>query len=380
MGSPSYEAGRSDNEGPTHRVSVASLAVGKFELTRGQFAAFVNATGYNAGSACNTFEGGKGEKRSGRNWQNPGYSQGDKHPAVCLNWDDAKAYVTWLARKTGKGYRLLSEAEWEYATRAGTTTARYWGDSPDQACGYANVMDATGKSQVPGVTWEAHNCTDGSAYTANAGSYKPNAFGLYDMIGNAWEWTEDCWNDNYNGAPTDGSAWTGEACGRRVLRGSAWGNIPQDARSAKRGWGDSAVRGDGSGFRLGRMLDQDSAAKPTPMQSETIIHGQEWADSDNGANIDWNEATRYCASKGSGWRLPTVAELQGNYAAGQPTPCGPYECRVASKSRLTVPWFWSNERKGSSEAWYVNLGNGTLAAVQVDGWLNSQRALCVRRP
>jgi formylglycine-generating enzyme required for sulfatase activity len=254
MGSPASETGRFDREGPQHRVSIRSFAAGRLEVTRGQFAAFVRDSGHSGGNECFTFEGGKSEKRSGRNWQNPSYGQTDSHPAVCVSWDDAKAYVAWLARKTGKGYRLLSEAEWEHGARAGTSTARYWSESPDQACGYANVLDGTGKSQVPDVTWEAHNCTDGHAYTAPGGSFKPNAFGLYDMIGNAWEWTEDCSNDNYNGAPGDGSVWTSGDCEKRVIRGSSWYERPQFARSASRGRNVTAGRGNGLGFRLARTL------------------------------------------------------------------------------------------------------------------------------
>jgi len=255
MGSPASEAGRFDSEGPQHRVSVNRFAAGKFEVTRGQFAAFVNASGYNAGSECYTFEGGRSEKRSGRNWQNPGYAQAENHPVVCVSWDDAKAYIAWLSQKTNKSYRLLSEAEWEYAARAGSSTARYWGASPDAACAHANGMDATGKSQVPGISWEVHNCNDGSAYTAAVGSYKPNAFGLYDMIGNVWEWTEDCWNKNYTGAPSDGAAWTtGECSVGRVLRGASWYFIPRYARVATRDWFVPSSRNINYGFRLARTL------------------------------------------------------------------------------------------------------------------------------
>jgi formylglycine-generating enzyme required for sulfatase activity len=256
MGSPSGEADRDDDEGPRHQVSIRSFAAGKYEITRGQFAVFVAASGHNAGNECVTasYEGGKAENRSGRNWQNPGYSQADNHPAVCVNWDDVKAYVAWLSRKTGKNYRLLSEAEWEYAARAGTTTARYWGESPDQACSYANVIDATGNSQGSGVTWKVHKCTDGHAYTAPVGSFKPNAFGLYDMIGNVFERTEDCWNGSYSGAPTDGSAWTDGECGRRVVRGGSWYSSPLVARSAKRLKFDSTYRINYYGFRVARTL------------------------------------------------------------------------------------------------------------------------------
>ncbi len=254
MGSPSTESGHFDDEGPQHRVSVMSFAAGKFEVTRGQFAAFVNSTGHNAGNECRMFEGGKWEKRSARNWQNPDYSQADNHPVVCVSWDDAKAYTAWLSRKTKHSYRLLSEAEWEYAARAGTSTSRYWGDSPDAACTYANLMDVTGMSQVPGVTGEIHNCSDGNSHTAGVGSYTPNAFGLYDMTGNVWEWTEDCINDGYSGAPSDGSAWTTGDCERRVLRGASWLSNPERARSAVRIGVVDSVRDGHFGFRLARTL------------------------------------------------------------------------------------------------------------------------------
>lgn len=255
MGSPGSEASRYDSESPQRRVSVRSFAAGKLEITRGQFAAFVKDSGHNAGSKCRTFEDGKMGERSGRNWRNPGYSQADSHPVVCVSWDDAKAYVAWLSRKTGKSYRLLSEAEWEYAARAGTSTARYWGESPDQACGYANVGDQTTKSQVPGWIYDVHNCTDGHATTAPGGSFKPNAFGLYDMIGNAWEWTEDCWNKTYSGALSDGNAWTtGECSVGRVLRGGSWSSLPKFARVAHRNRDVTAAQGSGVGFRLARML------------------------------------------------------------------------------------------------------------------------------
>jgi formylglycine-generating enzyme required for sulfatase activity len=255
MGSPSSEAERYPGEDPVHKVTIArDFALGKTHVTRGQFAQFVNATGHDAGGKCYTFENGKYAEHSERSWRGPGFAQKDDHPAVCLNWSDAKAYVEWLSRKTGKNYRLPSEAEWEYAARAGTTTVRFWGDSPDQACSHANVMDSTGKEKVPGVTWEGHNCSDGYAYTSPAASFKPNAFGLYDMIGNTWEWTEDCWNENYNGAPSDGSAWTRGECLKRVLRGGSWYFTPRYARSATRYRFLSTFRNYIYGFRIASSL------------------------------------------------------------------------------------------------------------------------------
>lgn len=134
MGSPDSEAGRGDDEGPVHLVIVATFALGKTEITRGQFAAFVKKTKYSTGDKCWMLDGGKFSERIG-NWREPGYSQDNQHPVACINWNDAKAYAEWMSRKTGKKYRLPTEAEWEYAARGKTSAARYWGNNPDEACG-----------------------------------------------------------------------------------------------------------------------------------------------------------------------------------------------------------------------------------------------------
>ncbi len=254
MGSPSYETGRDSDEEPMHRVSVKRFALGKTHLTRGEFASFISQTGYQTGGSCSTFAGGKWEDRQGILWKDPGFPQDDSHPVVCVNWNDAKAYVDWLSRKTGQNYRLPSEAEWEYAARAGTTTARYWGESPDLACHYANVGDSTLKRQVTDLRGETHNCSDGYAYTSPGARFAPNAFGLYDVIGNALEWTEDCVNGNYVGAPNDGSAWLTGNCTGRVLRGGSWINVPRYARSAIRSGITASGRFTGIGFRIARMI------------------------------------------------------------------------------------------------------------------------------
>jgi len=253
MGSPSTEAGRFDSEDPMHHVEVHSFALGKNSITRGQFAAFVKATNYDTGNECRTFEDGKGKERIGRSWRNSGFSQDDNHPVVCISWNDANEYAKWLSKQTGKLYRLPSEGEWEYAARAGTTTARYWGDSPDQACSYANVGDQALKEQVAGVTWEIHNCNDGFAYTAPVGTFKPNAFGLYDMQGNVMQWMYDDCHSNYNGAPSDGRAWTGNDASH-IVRGGSWILNPRSVRSAKRLWFDSEYRGSNVGFRIAMTL------------------------------------------------------------------------------------------------------------------------------
>lgn len=253
MGSPDSEGGRANDEGPVHRVKITTFALGKTEITRGQFAAFVKKTKYSTGDKCQTLEGGKFVERSG-SWGNPGYSQDDQHPVACISWNDAKAYAEWLSRKTGKKYRLPTEAEWEYAERGNTGTARYWGDNPDAACAYANAADKTAQEQIHGATsWSVHNCADGFAYTAAVGRFKANAFGLRDMLGNVWEWTEDSYHDSYQDAPIDGSVWQGDSA-KRVLRGGSWNDAPQNVRAAIRSSNKPALRFSTFGFRLARKL------------------------------------------------------------------------------------------------------------------------------
>ena len=255
MGSPSGEAGREDDEGPAHRVEISKpFAIGRFEVTRGEYARFVSETGHSSGTACWIYEGGEWEERTGRNWRSPGFAQADSHPAVCVDWKDARSYVAWLSRKTGEAYRLLSESEWEYAARAGTTSSRYWGNAPSSACRYANVYDRTGKDEHS-FDWSHHDCRDGHGHTSSAGVFDPNGFGLHDMLGNVWEWVADCWNESYAGAPADGSAWTSGDCSRRVLRGGSWVSGPWFVRSASRNWSSSGNRGDDLGFRVARTLD-----------------------------------------------------------------------------------------------------------------------------
>ena len=253
MGSPSNEEGRDVDEGPVHRVQVPSFALGKYEVTRGQFAAFVKETGYSAGGDCHVDKGGGdlGQLAS-KNWRDPNFPQTDRDPVVCVIWNDAKAYVEWLGRKTGERYRLPSESEWEYAARAGTTTARYWGNDPDAACTNANVADRSAKQNYTGFT--IHNCRDGHAYTAPVGSFRANGFGLYDVLGNVWEWVEDCWIGSYVGALSNGDSWTTGECYTRDVRGGSWYSLPRRARVAMRGWSHSALRGADFGFRVARTL------------------------------------------------------------------------------------------------------------------------------
>ena len=235
---------------PRHAVDVKSFAAGKFEVTRGQYRMFAQAT-ERGSDGCFVWTGTRFEKDSARDWRNPGYAQDDSHPAACVSWDDASAYGEWLSRKTGKRYRLLTEAEWEYAARAGTTTTRFWGDAENMSCDYANGADFTTQARVSAARdWAIAGCNDRYAYTAPVGSYRANAFGLYDMLGNVEEWTQDCWNANYSGAPADGSAWSTGDCALRAVRGGAWDDAPVGLRAAYRVGSPTVIRVYRRGFRV----------------------------------------------------------------------------------------------------------------------------------
>jgi formylglycine-generating enzyme required for sulfatase activity len=172
-----------------------------------------------------------------------------------VSWDDAQAYVSWLSAKTGHVYRLPTEAEWEYAARAGTTTARYFSDNPAEVCRYTNVGDLDYFEQHPGDSGANRACRDGYAFTSPVGSFPPNQYGLYDVLGNVTNWTEDCSNANYSGAPTDGTAWQSGDCGRRVVRGGSWDMDLSGARSANRRIGAlTSYRNTALGFRVARTL------------------------------------------------------------------------------------------------------------------------------
>ena len=235
---------------PQHEVHVSTFMAGRYEVTVGQYRNFVQATNRISAGGCSVWNGTKFEIVTTKDWRDTGYPQNDSHPVACVSWDDASAYVQWLKQKTGKKYRLLSEAEWEYAARAGTTTARFWGEDGNISCSYANGADLNAKAFVQ-VTFSkiVANCDDGYAHTAPVGSFKPNAFGLYDMLGNVSEWTQDCWNPDYAGAPLDGRSWTSEACTARVFRGGGWANPPPSLRVGYRYKENSPIRS-GVGFRV----------------------------------------------------------------------------------------------------------------------------------
>ncbi len=228
MGSPSHEDGRVDRESPVHRVTIPEpFAVGVYEVT------------FREWDACRR-DGGCSHAPGDRGW-----GRGDR-PVIAVSWEDAKEYVRWLSRETGAEYRLLSESEWEYAARAGTTGPFHFGStiSPEQANYDGNYTYGSGRK---------------GRYrkrTEPVGSFPPNAFGLHDVHGNVREWVEDCWHGSYRGAPSDGRAWTtGGGCVRRVLRGGSWGDEPRLLRSADRYRSGTGLRLDDIGFRIARTLD-----------------------------------------------------------------------------------------------------------------------------
>lgn len=256
MGSPNEEKGRYPSEGPQHPVTIpVAFAVSKYEITVDQFKAFVMATGRDLGSSCWTYVNGDFVEKPGINWKAPGFPQGGAHPVLCINWNDAQAYVAWLAERTGARYRLLTEAEWEYAARAGTTTVYSFGNDARRACRFANVFDGSGRRGLSGThDWMSSPCNDSYVHTAPVGSFLPNGFGLYDMHGNVSEWVEDCWHDSFQGAPADGSAWTTGTCDERGLRGGSWNAQPRHSRSAMRAGGAADLRSTSIGFHIGKSL------------------------------------------------------------------------------------------------------------------------------
>jgi formylglycine-generating enzyme required for sulfatase activity len=221
MGSPATEAERYVGEEPQHSVTIArQFAISRFALTFDEWDACVGDGG------CNGYKPG-----------DQGWGRG-RRPVIYVSWDDANAYVAWLATKTGKSYRLLTDAEHEYAARAGTQTAYPWGNA---------IGNNNANCNGCGSQWD-------NKQTAPVGSFAANGFGLYDMMGNVWQWTEDCWNNGYNGAPGDGSAWLSGDCSLRVIRGASWYQVPRDLRSANRNRWAPVMRDSSLGFRVARTL------------------------------------------------------------------------------------------------------------------------------
>lgn len=257
-------AGRGQaDELPVHDVTIRAFRLGQHEVTIGEFRRFVTATNYLTDAERNLdHEGCYGRRApdgskwdvgrgwiAGTSWQAPGYPVTENHPVACVSFNDVQAYLDWLSRETGTRYRLPSEAEWEYAARAGTTTTYPWGDDPDAGCTRANGRDLT--PWPDGGAWDQRmNCRDGHFSPAPVGTYAANAFGLHEMIGNVSEWVQDCRHDSYAGAPADGSAWTDGDCNARLVRGGTFVYGPPGLRSANRTWSEPGYRVWYQGFRV----------------------------------------------------------------------------------------------------------------------------------
>jgi formylglycine-generating enzyme required for sulfatase activity len=242
IGSPANEPQSNTVEAQVRVTILAPFGVGKYAVTFNEWDACV------AEGGCKGYkpsDGGWGLARPNHivNWED--WAENGKHPVINVNWDDAKTYALWLSRKTGKIYRLLTEAEREYVTRAGTTTPFWWGSSITamQANYDGNYTYKGGGSK--GEYRER---------TVPVDSFEANPWGLYNVHGNVWEWMEDCWNDTNTDNPGDGSARTTGDCGRRVVRGGSWDSYPQSLRSANRNWFDAGNRSNRTGFRLARTL------------------------------------------------------------------------------------------------------------------------------
>jgi len=248
------------DEHPQHRVRITKpFYLGTYHVTRGQFRQFVKDSAYKTDAEKGEEPGAYGwnskkeqfDFSKDYSWRNAGFEQTDEHPVVNVSWNDAVAFCKWLSRKEGKSYRLPTEAEWEYACRAGTTTRYHSGDDPETLAEVANVADATAKAKFPAWKWTI-KVSDGYVFTAPVGQFKPNAFGLYDMHGNARQWCADWYGGDYYGkSPVD--APTGPDTGDcRVLRGGSWDLRPINTRSSQRGGDPPGYRYGLNGFRVAR--------------------------------------------------------------------------------------------------------------------------------
>jgi len=256
--------GGESNEKPVHSVTVETFEMGKYEVTLGQFRAFVDDTGYQTDAekgiggidGCFTIESDNSdavEWQADKTWRDTNFSQSENDPVVCVSKNDAQTYIKWLNEQTGLNYRLPSEAEWEYTARAGTTEKYSFSDTEEDLCTYGNVSQSI-------------DCSDGYDFTAPVGQFEANPFGLHDIHGNVWEWTQDCWHDDYIGAPDNGYAWGSVDCDYAVLRGGSWVNLPPLLRVSYRESNPPGVRNSFYGFRLARSL----TTQATPQQTTTL--------------------------------------------------------------------------------------------------------------
>ena len=265
------------NDSPQHAVTFdEAFAIGKYEVTVGEFRAFIEDSGYRPVDRCMEFS--KPESfviSDAHDWSDPGFEQKDDYPVVCVSHDDARAYAAWLAETTGHAYRLPSEAEWEYAARAGTSTNYFWGEDRETACEFANVRSngayTISKRQAAADLADGFPCDDGSVHTSAAGRYRANAFGLADMQGNAWEWVADCSHKDYAEAPADGSPWIdAEACPFAVIRGGSYLNLVERSTVTVRAGRPRSGGATNMGFRIAKGAGGDRPGMAGAWSGEPI--------------------------------------------------------------------------------------------------------------
>jgi formylglycine-generating enzyme required for sulfatase activity len=261
IGSPRDEPERQGDREDQVKVTFAKpFAVGRFAVTRAEFGAFANATAHKSDGGCHVWSTAGADGRTGlggrsgewtlqadRSWASPGFPQNERHPVACINWHDARAYVAWLSSKTSRPYRLLSEAEREYVARAGTSTPFWWG---------AQITTRNANYDGNYTFAEGGSKGDYRQQTVPVDTFAPNPWGLFNVHGNVWEWTEDCWNASHSGNPGDGGARARGDCGFRVLRGGSWLVAPKALRAANRGWFRPGNRYHTNGLRVARTLDR----------------------------------------------------------------------------------------------------------------------------
>ncbi len=250
QGSAGTDSGSSFDK-PQHWVVIGRpFAMATNAVTLDEFREFITATGHDM-QGCDVYDG-EWKHQPQSSWENPGFVQSGSHPVTCASWADAQAYAAWLSTKTGHRYRLPSASEWEYAARAGGEAEHPWNPDGSGACASANVADQSAARRYPG--WTVFGCDDGYIFTAPVGSFKASAFGLNDMLGNVFQWTEDCWHEDYKGAPIDGSARTDGDCSEHELRGGSWFTTPAFVRASYRNHFATNYRTSSVGIRLVRDL------------------------------------------------------------------------------------------------------------------------------
>lgn len=253
MGAAEDEVDATGAEYPQVEIAVPPFAIGRFEVTRGEFAAFIEASDYRASGRCwGQLSSGKYDFVDGNDWRDPGFEQSDRDPVVCVSADDALAYVKWLSKLSGKVFRLPSEAEWENAARAGSAGATPWGEDETAACANSNIADEAAARHFKG--WKTVDCDDNYVFTAPVGSFAANPYGLFDLLGNVKEWVADCWNDDLEGIGPTAKARRSGNCDMRAVRGSAWDGLPSHNRSAYREGNNRGTAYFNYGFRVARSF------------------------------------------------------------------------------------------------------------------------------